>query len=86
MWTDGRYFLQAVKEMDTNWTLMKVAAADSIIHFIFTYRVIIKYWVFSPEFSKLCNISLASTGLLLVVQKMASYAIRVTANSDLLRG
>ena len=23
MWTDGRYHLQAVKEMDTNWTLMK---------------------------------------------------------------
>ena len=23
MWTDGRYFLQAEKQMDENWTLMK---------------------------------------------------------------
>lgn len=23
MWTDGRYYLQASQEMDTNWTLMK---------------------------------------------------------------
>lgn len=23
MWTDGRYFQQAVKQMDGNWTLMK---------------------------------------------------------------
>jgi len=23
LWTDGRYFLQALKEMDTNWMLMK---------------------------------------------------------------
>ena len=23
MWTDGRYHLQAVKEMDRNWVLMK---------------------------------------------------------------
>lgn len=23
MWTDGRYFLQAEKEMDSNWILMK---------------------------------------------------------------
>ena len=23
MWTDGRYHLQATKEMDDNWTLMK---------------------------------------------------------------
>ena len=24
MWTDGRYHLQASKEMDENWILMKV--------------------------------------------------------------
>lgn len=24
MWTDGRYFLQAAKQMDSNWTLMKM--------------------------------------------------------------
>jgi Xaa-Pro aminopeptidase len=24
LWTDGRYFLQAGKELDANWTLMKV--------------------------------------------------------------
>ncbi|OBS76413.1 hypothetical protein A6R68_17136 [Neotoma lepida] len=24
MWTDGRYFLQAAKQMDNNWTLMKM--------------------------------------------------------------
>lgn len=24
MWTDGRYFLQAAQQMDTNWTLMKM--------------------------------------------------------------
>lgn len=23
MWTDGRYFLQAATQMDSNWTLMK---------------------------------------------------------------
>ena len=23
LWTDGRYFLQAEKELDHNWTLMK---------------------------------------------------------------
>ena len=23
LWTDGRYFLQASKELDGNWTLMK---------------------------------------------------------------
>lgn len=23
LWTDGRYFLQASKEMDSSWTLMK---------------------------------------------------------------
>lgn len=24
MWTDGRYFLQAANQMDSNWTLMKM--------------------------------------------------------------
>ena len=24
LWTDGRYFLQAEKEMDCNWDLMKI--------------------------------------------------------------
>lgn len=24
MWTDGRYFLQASQQMDSNWTLMKM--------------------------------------------------------------
>lgn len=24
MWTDGRYFIQAAKEMDSNWKLMKI--------------------------------------------------------------
>ena len=33
------------------------------------YRVFIKYCVFFQEFSKVCNLSLASTRLLLVVQK-----------------
>lgn len=23
LWTDGRYFLQAQQELDSNWTLMK---------------------------------------------------------------
>jgi len=23
LWTDGRYYLQAEKQMDSNWTLMK---------------------------------------------------------------
>ena len=26
MWTDGRYFLQAAKQMDSNWMLMKMGA------------------------------------------------------------
>jgi len=29
MWTDGRYHLQAVNEMDMNWTLMKEGLADT---------------------------------------------------------
>ncbi|ODN06449.1 Xaa-Pro aminopeptidase 1 [Orchesella cincta] len=28
MWTDGRYFLQASQQMDSNWTLMKMGLAD----------------------------------------------------------
>ncbi|KAK2727428.1 hypothetical protein QYM36_008048 [Artemia franciscana] len=30
LWTDGRYFLQAVQEMDENWTLMKEGTAESV--------------------------------------------------------
>ena len=37
-----------------------------------TYRVFIKYCVFFKEFSKVCHLSLASTRLLLVVQKITS--------------
>ncbi|XP_053165918.1 xaa-Pro aminopeptidase 1 [Hemicordylus capensis] len=29
MWTDGRYFLQAAQQMDTNWTLMKMGLKDT---------------------------------------------------------
>ncbi|XP_038940400.1 xaa-Pro aminopeptidase 1 isoform X2 [Rattus norvegicus] len=29
MWTDGRYFLQAAKQMDNNWTLMKMGLKDT---------------------------------------------------------
>ncbi|KAF7463203.1 xaa-Pro aminopeptidase 1 [Marmota monax] len=29
MWTDGRYFLQAAKQMDSNWTLMKMDLKDT---------------------------------------------------------
>uniref|UniRef100_A0A1I8HGG2 AMP_N domain-containing protein n=1 Tax=Macrostomum lignano TaxID=282301 RepID=A0A1I8HGG2_9PLAT len=28
MWTDGRYFLQAEQQMDSNWTLMRALAKD----------------------------------------------------------
>ncbi|KAJ3150312.1 hypothetical protein HK101_001967 [Irineochytrium annulatum] len=28
LWTDGRYFLQASKQLDTNWTLMKTGLPD----------------------------------------------------------
>lgn len=28
LWTDGRYFLQASKELDNNWTLMKSGMLD----------------------------------------------------------
>lgn len=31
LWTDGRYYLQAVQEMDQNWTLMKLSAYDLTI-------------------------------------------------------
>lgn len=30
MWTDGRYFLQASQQMDTNWTLMKMGKAGGV--------------------------------------------------------
>uniref|UniRef100_G1KFD1 X-prolyl aminopeptidase 1 n=1 Tax=Anolis carolinensis TaxID=28377 RepID=G1KFD1_ANOCA len=29
MWTDGRYFLQGVQQMDSNWTLMKMGLKDT---------------------------------------------------------
>ncbi|XP_021109124.1 xaa-Pro aminopeptidase 1 isoform X5 [Heterocephalus glaber] len=29
MWTDGRYFLQAAKQMDSNWTLMRMGLKDT---------------------------------------------------------
>uniref|UniRef100_A0A803JD02 Adducin 3 n=1 Tax=Xenopus tropicalis TaxID=8364 RepID=A0A803JD02_XENTR len=29
MWTDGRYFLQAAQQMDSNWTLMKIGLKDT---------------------------------------------------------
>ncbi|NXU02813.1 XPP1 aminopeptidase, partial [Buphagus erythrorhynchus] len=29
MWTDGRYFLQAAHQMDSNWTLMKMGLKDT---------------------------------------------------------
>lgn len=29
LWTDGRYYLQASKQMDSNWTLMKDFLADT---------------------------------------------------------
>jgi len=29
LWTDGRYYLQAMREMDTNWTLMKDGLTDT---------------------------------------------------------
>ncbi|KAM4702754.1 xaa-Pro aminopeptidase 1 [Rhinophrynus dorsalis] len=29
MWTDGRYFLQAAQQMDSNWTLMKMGLKDT---------------------------------------------------------
>ena len=47
------------------------------------YRVFIKYCVFSLELSLFCDLSIASTGLLLAVQK---WSIRVTVHSDLLLG
>ncbi|CAL8143709.1 unnamed protein product [Orchesella dallaii] len=28
MWTDGRYFLQATQQMDSNWTLMKIGPPE----------------------------------------------------------
>lgn len=28
MWTDGRYFLQAAHQMDSNWTLMKMGMQE----------------------------------------------------------
>ena len=30
LWTDGRYFLQAEKELDSNWRLMREAVKDSV--------------------------------------------------------
>ena len=44
----------------------------SYCSFIDIYRVFIKYCVFFQEFSKVCRLSLASTRLLLVVQKIIS--------------
>lgn len=41
LWTDGRYFLQAAEEMDSNWTLMKVGLLSTplpgIIFFKFNF-------------------------------------------------
>lgn len=32
MWTDGRYFLQAAKQMDSNWMLMKMGTCGTSTH------------------------------------------------------
>ena len=44
---------------------------EDVIFYIL-YRVFIQYCVFFQEFSKVCHLSLASTRLLLVVQKTTS--------------
>jgi len=31
MWTDGRYFLQAAQQMDSNWTLMKEGIGEHLL-------------------------------------------------------
>lgn len=30
MWTDGRYYLQATEQMDSNWTLMKEGEPNTL--------------------------------------------------------
>lgn len=39
MWTDGRYFLQASQQMDSNWTLMKMGMMEKR-HLSFRFHVI----------------------------------------------
>ena len=55
-------------------TLGELAVINDAYHQrnLFSYRVFFKYCVFSKNFSLFWDLSLANTGLLLVVQKMAS--------------
>lgn len=34
LWTDGRYFLQAEKQLDENWILMKDGELKKILHML----------------------------------------------------
>ncbi len=36
LWTDGRYFLQASQELDSNWTLMKIGA------YVYNYYTLVR--------------------------------------------
>lgn len=39
LWTDGRYFTQAQKELDSNWTLMKEGILETPILFLFNLKI-----------------------------------------------
>ena len=64
------YWMIMVDRLDTQVVIEKDISTLLILQF--WYRVFIKYCVFFQKFSKVCHLSLASTRLLLVVQKITS--------------
>ena len=72
MWTDGRYHLQAVKEMDTNWTLMKDGLPDTpsqsdwLIQTLGSGQVGVDPWLMGANTWSTLSDKLEAAGLVLV--------------------
>lgn len=45
LWTDGRYYQQAEKQMDSNWTLMKDGS-----NFLFSAMFILNFLIMRPSY------------------------------------
>lgn len=37
LWTDGRYHIQAEKQLDSNWTLMKIGKIQILVYKVRVY-------------------------------------------------
>ena len=71
-WEQNSFMKDFAKEQRSLMKTKDITKKQSSITKDIMYRVFIKYCVFFQEFSKVCHHSLASTRLLLVVQKSTS--------------